>query len=155
MWEKIAGIVIAGLIGIVLGIVLCVKLYTTTDIVPATPNDYKQLEEEVNAIQQNPELLLETDHDDINIKDGIITIKFENDKCKITAKYDKNFKVVSTSKEDKSIFWVWPLALIQIIVGMVWYSGPTIVTIAIIFLEDCVMFIDVFLKEIKNTIKER
>ena len=78
-WEEIVGFVIAGLLGIVLGIMF----YTIIDIVPANPMDYDQLEEQVNSIQQNPDLLLKTDYD-INIKDEIITVEFENDECKIT-----------------------------------------------------------------------
>ena len=70
-WEEIVGFVIAGLLGIVLGIMF----YTIIDIVPANPMDYDQLEEQVNSIQQNPDLLLKTDYD-INIKDEIITVEF-------------------------------------------------------------------------------
>lgn len=147
--EEIVGFVIAGLLGIVLGIMF----YTTRDIVPATPMDYDQLEEQVNSIQQNPDLLLKTDCD-INIKDEIITVKFENDECKITVKYDKNFEVLSTSKEDKSIFWVWSLVIALIIVGSVWYGGSAVVALIIVLLEVCVSLICYGLKRIKIAIKK-
>lgn len=148
-WEEIAGFVIAGLLGIVLGIMF----YTTTDIVPATPMDYEQLEEQVNSIQQNPDLLLKTDGD-INIKDEIITVKFENDECRITVKYDQNFEVLSTSKEDKSMFWVWSLVIALIITGFVWYAGFVVVTFIILLLELCVLLIYEGLKSIKIALKK-
>lgn len=148
-WEDIVGVVIAGLLGIVLGIMF----YTIIDIVPANPMDYDQLEEQVNSIQQNPDLLLKTDCD-INIKDEIITVKFENDECKITIKYDKNFEVLSTSKEDKSIFWVWALAIALFIVGFVWYAGSVVATLIILLLELCILSIYVGLKRIKSALKK-
>ena len=132
-WEQIVGSVIAKLLGIVLGI-MC---YTTIDTVPATPSDYDQLEEQVNSIQQNPDLLLKTDSY-INIKDEIITVKLENYECKITVEYDKNFKVLSTSKEDKSLYWIWALVLALITVALVSYLGSFIVTLIILLLESCV-----------------
>ena len=147
--EELAGFVIAGLLGIVLGIMF----YITTDRVPATPMDYDQLEEQVNSIHQNPDLLLKTDCE-INIKDEIITVKFENDECKITVKYDKNFEVLSTSKEDKSIFWVWSLVIALIIVVFVWYFGFVVVTLIILLLELCVSLIYNGLKKIKIALKK-
>lgn len=148
-WEKIVGFVIAGLLGIVLGIMF----YTIIDIVPANPMDYDQLEEQINSIQQNPDLLLKTDGD-INIKDEIITVKFENDECKITVKYDKNFEVLSTSKEDKSIFWVWALASALFIVVFVWYAGFAVVVVIILLLKLCILSIYVGLKRIKSALKK-
>ena len=148
-WEEFAGFVIAGVLGIVLGIMF----YINTDRVPATPMDYDQLEEQVNSIQQNPDLLLKTDCE-INIKDEIITVKFENDECKITVKYDKNFEVLSTSKEDKSIFWVWPLVIALIIVVFVWYAGYIVVTLIILLLELCVSLIYMGFKKIKIALKK-
>lgn len=148
-WEEIVGVVIAGLLGIVLGIMF----YTIIDRVPANPMDYDQLEEQVNSIQQNPDLLLKTDYD-INIKDEIITVEFENDECKITVKYDKNFEVLSTSKEDKSIFWLWALAIALFIVGSVWYVGSVVVALIIALLELCILSIYVGLKSIKSALKK-
>lgn len=105
-WELIGGYVISGLLGIALTIIT----FVYADKVPATPSDYEQLEEQVKVIQHNPDLLLETDCN-ININGNIITVEFENDECKIIAKYDKNFEVLSTSKEDKSKFWLFALAI--------------------------------------------
>lgn len=111
-WEQIVGFTISGLVGIALTMVM----FVYTDKVPATPSDYEQLEDQVNLIQQNPDLLLETDCN-ININGEIITVEFENDECKMTAKYDKDFKVLSTSKEDKSTFWLWALVFALIFGG--------------------------------------
>ncbi|MCI8384799.1 MAG: hypothetical protein HFJ33_08135 [Clostridia bacterium] len=112
-WEQIVGFAISGLVGIA----LTIMMFVYTDKVPATPSDYEQLEDQVNVIQQNPYSLLETDCN-IKINGEIITIEFENDECKMTAKYDKNFEVLSTSKEDKSMFWLWALVLSLIVGGV-------------------------------------
>lgn len=53
------------------GIALTIMMFVYTDKVPATPSDYKQLEDKVHVIQQNPDLLLETDCN-ININGKII-----------------------------------------------------------------------------------
>ncbi len=105
-WKQIVRFAISGL----LCIALTIMVFVCVDTVPATPSDYEQLETQVKVIQQNPELLVETNCN-ININDEIITIEFENDECKVIAKYDKDFEVLSTSKEDKSTFWLLTLGL--------------------------------------------
>lgn len=96
-------------ISAILSIVMSVSIFVDIDTIPATLSDYEQLENQINAIQQNPDLLLETDCN-IIVKDDKITVEIENDNCKMTAKYDKNnFKVLETSKEDKYAFWLWAI----------------------------------------------
>lgn len=135
-WEQIVGFAISGLVGIALAIIM----FVYTDKVPATPSDYEQLEDQVNVIQQNPDLLLETDCN-ININGEIITVEFENDGCKMTAKYDKDFEVLSTSKKDKSMFWLWTLVLGLIVGGAEIYFVGWLLTLVIIFLEIAVEWI--------------
>lgn len=135
-WEQIVGFAISGLVGIA----LTIMMFVYTDKVPATPSDYEQLENQVKVIQQNPDLLLETDCN-ININGEIITVEFENDECKMTAKYDKDFEVLSTSKEDKSMFWLWALVLGLIGGGAEIYFVGWILTLVILLLEIAVEWI--------------
>lgn len=100
-WKEIVGFVIA----LMLGCAWFMAYLKVSDTTPATPDDYKPLKNQAKAVAQNPKLLREIDCD-INIESGIITVKFENDECKVFAKYDKNFALLSTSEKDKSEFWI-------------------------------------------------
>lgn len=123
------GCLLGGLLGIVLGIIIFISF----DKVPATPLDYESLEKQVMAIQQNPDLLLKTDCN-INVNGEVIKINFENDNCKITAKYNQNFEVISTSKEDKSVFWLIAFG-IALLGGIYAYGfGSLILTILIFWI---------------------
>lgn len=135
-WEQIVGFTISGL----LGIALAIMIFVYTDKVPAISSDYKQLEDQVNSIQQNPELLMEIDCN-ININGEIVTVEIENDECKMTAKYDKDLEVVSTSKEDKSMFWLWALVLGLSVGGVEIYFVGAILTVGIFLLEIVVAWI--------------
>lgn len=135
-WEQMVGFAISGL----LGIALTIMLFVSTDTVPATPSDYEQLESQVTIIQQNPDLLLETDCN-ININGETITVEFENDECKIITKYDKNFEVLSTSKEDKSMFWLLTLVLALVVGGFEVCSVGWILTLVVCVLELAVKLI--------------
>lgn len=97
---------------IVLTIALTMKYFVQMDKIPANASDYEQLEIQVYDIQ-SPEFLLKEDSNmtAINIDSETITITFENDECKVIAKYDKNFEVLSISKKDKYTFWL--IALIS------------------------------------------
>lgn len=144
--------VISGLLCIPLSIIL----FIYTDKVPATPTDYEQLEEQVYALQQNPDLLLEIDGNiNININDKIITIEFENDECKITAKYDKNFEILSLSKKDKSHFWLLALGGWLIVCCFAIYSIGWPLTIVILFLEIAVERIVKWIKRLKSKFKKK
>ena len=142
-WEQIVGFAISGLVGIALAIMM----FVYADKVPATPSDYEQLEDQVNVIQQNPDLLLETDCN-ININGEIITVEFENDECKMTAKYDKDFEVLSTSKEDKSMFWLWALVLGLIVGGAEIYFVGWLLSLVILLLKIAVEWIFERIKKI-------
>ena len=105
-WKKI----IAFVISISLGIALTIAAFVGTDTVPATQADYEQLEKKAYSLQQNPNLLLKTDCT-INVNGEIATVKFENNECMITTEYNKNFKILSTYREDKSMFCLYALVL--------------------------------------------
>lgn len=143
-WEQIVGFAISGLVGIA----LTIMIFVYTDKVPATSSDYEQLEDQVNVIQQNPDLLLETDCN-ININGEIITVKFENNECKMTAKYDKDFEILSTSKEDKSMFWLLALVLALIIGGAEIYFVGWLLSLVILLLKIAVEWIFEKVKKLK------
>ena len=129
IWQGKIGFVLGGLLGIVIGIITLVSI----DKVPATPMDYQSLEQQAINVQQNPELLLETNCN-INIDDEVITIRFENDECKVYAEYNKNFEMLSYSKEDNYIFWVWAF-LFALLCGILTYAlGGFILTVLICLL---------------------
>lgn len=143
-WEQIVGFAISGLVGIA----LTIMMFVYTDKVPATSSDYEQLEDQVNVIQQNPDLLLETDCN-ININGEIITVEFENNECKMTAKYDKDFEILSTSKEDKSMFWLLALVLALIIGGAEIYFVGWLLSLVILLLRIAVEWIFEKVKKLK------
>lgn len=149
-WEQIVGFAISGLLGIALTIIM----FVFADKVPATPSDYKQLKDQVNVIQQNPDLLLETDCN-ININGEIITVEFENDECKMTAKYDKDFEVLSTSKEDKSMFWLWALVVALIFGGIEIYCVGWVLTLIIDLLKIAVEWIFERVKKLKAKLQKK
>lgn len=129
-WCQLVGFGISGLLGIALSIFIFVHI----DKVPATSFDYEQLEEQVDFIQQNPDSLLETDCT-INVDSTIITVEFENENCRVTAEYDKNFELLSTSKEDKSNFWLWVLLFALFVGSIEFYVVGWIVSLVILLIE--------------------
>ncbi len=129
-WYQLVGFGISGLLGIALSIFIFVHI----DKVPATSFDYEQLEEQVDFIQQNPDSLLETDCT-INVDSTIITVEFENENCRVTAEYDKNFELLSTSKEDKSNFWLWVLLFALFVGSIEFYVVGWIVSLVILLIE--------------------
>ena len=149
-WEQIVGFAISG----VVAIVLAIMLFVTIDKVPATPSDYENLEEQVNTIQQNPDLLLEKDYN-INVNSGVITVEFWNDECKMTAKYDKDFEVLSTSKEDNSMFWLYALIIALIFGAGVFYIGGWILAILILLIEVLVEWISIIVLKIKTKFQKK
>lgn len=149
-WEQVVGFAISGLLGIALTIVIFVFI----DKVPATLSDYEQLEEQVNVIQQNPYLLLKIDCN-IKIKDEVITVEFDNDECKVITKYDKNFEVLSTSKKDKSMFWLGALVLALIIGGFEIYFIGLILSFVLMLLKIAVRRIFERLKKLKAKLQKK
>ena len=143
-WQEIVGFAISGL----LGIAIAIMIFVAVDKVPATPSDYEQIENQIVSIQQNPDLLLETDCN-ININSGAITVEFENDECKMTAKYDKDFEVLSTSKEDKSRSWFLVLLVSLILGAFTCYAGGRILAIVILFFQMAVEWIYEMVRKFK------
>ena len=113
---------VACIMGVILGTIVGIITFISIDKVPATPMDYKQLEKQVNDIQQDSDILLKTNCD-INIRDEIITVELENENCMITAEYSKNFEILSISKEDKYVFWLTALVQSFCIGIFIWVFG--------------------------------
>lgn len=134
--EERIGVVIGGIISIILAI----SIFVTIDKVPATPSDYEPMEKQVMAIQQDPDLLFSTNCN-IYINNEVITVDFKNDECKLTAQYDQNFELLSISKYDKYIFWLFALG-IALFIGVFLYCGLSmLITIVIICLESLWEFV--------------
>lgn len=119
-------------IGLIIGIVIGVIVFVSSDKVPATEIDYKILENQMTAIQQNPDLLLKTNCN-ISINDNVITVDFENDECTMTVQYGQNFEVLSISKTDKYIFWLLAFG-IAVVIGIFTYSIASVLVIAVVCL---------------------
>ena len=135
-WKQIVGFGVAGLLGIAIAILYVASI----DKVPATPSDYEQLESEMNIIQQNLDLL-EIEHS-IDPRSGSITIIIENAECKLITQYNKNFEVLSTSREDKYMSWGVVLLCALIIVFLITYMGGYTLELILMVLEpvaDCIL----------------
>ena len=115
---------------IIFGIIIFVNI----DTIPATSSDYEPLEMQVNAIQQEPDLLLKTDCN-INITNEVIMVNIENDECELIAKYDQNFDILSISKKDKCRGWLLAL-VISLVLGCICGNlGSILILIIVIFVE--------------------
>lgn len=123
--EKI-GVAIGGMVGIIVAI----SMFVIIDKVPATTADYEPMEKQVIAIQQDPKLLFKTDCN-IDINNQVITVKFENDECKVIAQYDQNFKVLSVSKEDNYTFWLYALIIALAMEVMTYVLAAFVISVLI------------------------
>lgn len=126
-WEERIGFLFGAVVGLVIGIMLFVSI----DTVPATPMDYKPLEEQMTAVQQNPQLLLETNCN-VEVEEDMVTVLFRNDECSITAKYDKELKLISCSKADESMFGL-KAVILTVFIGVVVYGGCAFLFTALIY----------------------
>lgn len=118
-WQEKIGFIFGGL----LGILSFVTMMVTIDIIPATPEDYKPLEEMALEVQTTPGLLLDTNCN-IIVEDETITVVFENKECKVNAKYTKNFELLSILRSDNSTFWLGGIFL-AIMAGFCVYAFGT------------------------------
>lgn len=105
----------------VAGVILWIASFKDIDTIPATTMDYQPLEELTIAIQQNPQLLFKTNCE-VEIDSDFITVTLENKNCKLITKYNKNFEIVSSSKKDKSMFWLLALLLSFVVACMELYG---------------------------------
>ena len=132
-WEEKAGFAIGGILGITAGILLFLYI----DKVPATPQDYLQLESYVIETQHNPNLLFETE---CNMRNNgeTIYVCFENKECQVNATYNHNFELLSTSNNDKSTFWLWAL-LVSILLGVCVYAFGSFTMLILLLIFGCLV----------------
>lgn len=121
---------------IIIGIVVGISVFNYIDIVPATADDYEIMEKQMTDIQQNPNLLFKTNCK-ISINGDVITVILKNNECTMTAQYDQNFEILSTSKNDNYIFWPFALG-IAIFMGVFTYAA------AFFLLKIIVLFLEIF-----------
>lgn len=111
-WQR----VIATFIAVIVGILTAIYAYKETDRIPATAEDYEELNEQLDAIQKNPELLFVTDCE-VVIKDEIITITLANSECKLVTDLNKNFKKLGDSEKIDLSFNAIDTAFTVIMIG--------------------------------------
>ena len=95
--EKIFILILA----IIISLILTVSFYNATDKVPATFDDYVPLNQRILAVETNPSSLLDG-NGTIDIKDGVITYTVENEECKMTGTYDREYKLTKKTQSDKA-----------------------------------------------------
>lgn len=140
-WKEI----ITTAISILLVIAFVIFFYVETDTVPATQQDYEQLEKKAYSVEQNPDLLLKTDCN-INVNGKVITVKFENNECILTAEYDKNFNILSTYREDKYTFFLFAILLCFLV-------GISVFVFVYLFLFIILFFFEYLVKAVLKVIK--
>lgn len=145
------GFAIAGVVAIILAILF----FTSLDKVPATSEDYKELINKVEAIQEDPALLLKTKGSIIVKNENDITVRLENDDCAIIARYNNKFEIVETRKVDKSIHWLWIILPTLILLVAVWYLGYAMFTSIVLILELLCILIYEGVKRIKAILKKQ
>lgn len=138
---------IGSAMGGIIGIIVAISVFVVIDKVPATTADYEPMEKQVILIQQNPDLLFNTDGN-IYINDGVITVNLANDECKLTAQYDQNFEVLSISKKDNYTFWLSALG-VAVVIGFLTYSIVCVVMMIVVCLLEFLW--EVFAQDFKLT----
>ncbi len=125
-------------VGVIIGVVVGIIIFLNIDEVPATEIDYKELEDKVIAIQENPELLFEMDCD-ISIKDDVITVTIENNECSLTVQYLQNFKTAYISGKDNSIPWIFALGFAILVGILIYIISFFVVTMIVYVFKDFVL----------------
>ena len=132
-------------IGVIASVVVGIICFVYIDKTPATAADYKTLENQMTAIQQNSDLLFKTNCN-ININDDVITVTFKNDECLITVQYNQNFEILSTSKADNHIFWPFALG-IAVIIGFSVYVVVCFLSVIVVCLLETLWNLILFIFE--------
>lgn len=130
-WEQIVGFAIS----VVIGISVAIMILAYTDNVPASQSNYQQLEKQAEVIDRELyDFILQTDCDvAIKYNGRIITVELENNECKLIRKYDKeaDLRIISTTKKDKSEFWLATFCGAVLICGFEIYFVGWILTLVI------------------------
>lgn len=90
-------------IGLITGVIAATAFFilpfAVIDTTPATQADYEELESQLAAIQQDPDLLLKT-HGKIFVKDDGITVTVMNEECEVSADFNQDYEILSTTRTD-------------------------------------------------------
>lgn len=131
-------ITILVVLGVIAGIVLGFVIYCTIDRVPATALDYAELETQIEAIQETPDVLLKTNCS-ISVKDEVFTVTLSNKECKVITEFDQNFNVLSTTKTDFATNWIVTLIMsivLAVMGGFIGFLAFVLIACLIEFLWD-------------------
>ena len=129
----ICAMIVAAIFSI--GYSIFTRPYEDWDTEPATSYDYEKLFQKAMKIQENPDLLLETNCT-IKVKGYVTEVKFEDSQCSLSVVYDKDFKVKSLSKNDKAISMLavsWYCIVITIFVFFMAFI-PSIIGVIVVIL---------------------
>lgn len=148
-WEKLACV----LFGFIIGISFSVWAWQNTDKTPATPEDYAELHARLEALQTNPYDFFKNDGD-IKVSDGIITYEVSNDECKMTGKFNQDFKLIETTQVDKSPSTFKLICFIIICFIFLAFIAGGLLNLIIIVVEHIVITIIVVTKKIKRKFKK-
>lgn len=88
------------IISLIVGLVFSVFYYHSVDKIPATFDDFAQLNEKLVAVENDHSLILEEDAV-ITIKNGTIEYTVENQQCEMTGKYDSEYRLIEKQQKDK------------------------------------------------------
>ena len=72
-----------------------------TDLEPASKESIDSITERIEAVSDNPELMLKS-KGEIKIEGDTVTYSLENADCKATAKYDREFKLIEYEIKDSA-----------------------------------------------------
>lgn len=96
-WEKLVCLIVC----IALCIVVGVHVMADVDTTPASFEDYASLNETLLEIEKNPAIIMQI-NGVIQVSDEEITITIENDECKLTGHFTKDYQLVKRTSEDKA-----------------------------------------------------
>ena len=130
-------------VGMVTWIILSITIISIADKTPASEADFKELESEIIAIQENPILVFKTDCE-VDVEDEIITVNLENKECSLTVEFDSNFEIISTEKFDLAEKWWIPVIFFCLISFTLAY-----------YLSEGVIRIVTIIEDVSTSIKKR
>ena len=130
-------------IGITICLAMAIFLISTLDKTPASESDFKELEDQITAIQQTPVLLFQTDCE-IDIEEEIIEVRLENEECILTVEFNQEFEILLREKTDLADGWKLGAVLTSIIcLGFIY---P---------LAECIRGIIIIIEDVSSSIKRR
>ena len=94
--------IICLILSIIGGLVILINVLVQVDFTPATFDDYAPLNEILLQVEETPEIMLQREGTIIISEDKIV-YTVENEQCRLTGKYSKDYKLQSKEQEDKAL----------------------------------------------------